>query len=159
MNKFIKNNIKTKILMLVLAAIIASGSIYSGEHKNKPNTPAPLAPIGQLFMQGNTINSCFRSDGIFNYDWVTFTSKDAGMIWPVTSPSRKTVNFTSGLWVAGKVNGQIRTAIAAYSSHFTPGNIPVEGQPTPSSVCQDPRWKIYYVQLTNPNYFNGGSIS
>jgi hypothetical protein len=121
------------LLILILGGIFSTGSLFSGEHKNKPISPTPLAPIQQIFMQGNNINTTFRSDGIFNYDWITFPSKESGMIWPVSSNTRQTINFTSGVWVGAKVNGQIKVGAAAYASHFTPGNIPVLGQVTPLS--------------------------
>lgn len=159
MNNYI---LKNKLIILLILCLAYSFTAYAGEHRDRRTTKVvpytdSRAGIEQLFMQGNNINTTFRSDGIFNYDWITFTDKDAGMIWPVTSSSRKTVNFTSGIWVGGKVNGQIRTAIAAYASHFTPGDIPVLGQVTPQSVCNDPRFRIYYVQLTDPTLVNGGS--
>src|SRR5262245_22072716 len=146
-----------KILIVLFTFCLVGNSIYADKHKNATVTPFNSASIQQVFMQGNNINTTFRSDGIFNYDFVTFTSADAGMIWPVTSASRKTINFTSGLWVGAKVNGQIRTAIAAYASHFTPGPIPQIGQVTPTSVCNDPRYRIYYVQLTDPSLIGGGT--
>ncbi|HJY63144.1 MAG TPA: hypothetical protein VJ455_03235, partial [Ignavibacteria bacterium] len=44
-----------------------------------------------------------------------------------------------------------------YASHFTPGIIPVLGQVTPTSICNDPKYKVYYVQLIEPSLFNGGT--
>jgi hypothetical protein len=44
-----------------------------------------------------------------------------------------------------------------YASHFTPGNIPVVGGVPPASVCNDPKWRGYYVQLTDPALVNGGT--
>ncbi len=110
------------------------------------------------FMQGNNIHTCFRTDGIFNYDWVTFPSKEAGLIWPASSPTRKTIGYTAGIWIGAKVGTQreLRLAACAYSSHFTPGNIPVVGQPSPQSVCNDNTWRGYLVQLTDPTLVNGG---
>ena len=157
MNKYI---FKNKLIILLLLCLVYSFSLDAGEHKGRITNVTPYysgAGIQQLFMQGNNINTTFRSDGIFNYDWITFTSKESGMIWPVTSSTRKTVNFTSGVWVGGKIGGQIRTAIAAYASHFTPGDIPVLGGVTPTSVCNDPRFRIYYVQLTDPTLIDGGT--
>jgi hypothetical protein len=97
-----------------------------------------------------------------NYDWITFTEKEAGMIWPVTSPVRMTINYTSGLWVGAKVilsgnQKELRLGAAYYSSHYTPGNIPVVGQVPPQSVCADPKWRGYHVQLTDPSLVNGGT--
>jgi len=127
-----------KTLILIIA--VAASSI-----------PTPASIPQNYFMQGNNINTCFRTDGIFNYDFVTFPSSDAGFIWPVTSTTRKTINFTSGLYIGAKVGPQseLRLAACAYASHFTPGNIPVVGQPSPQSVCSDPTWKGYHVQLTD----------
>lgn len=117
-----------------------------------------LPPVQNIFMQGNNINTVFRTDGIFNYDWVTFTDKEAGFIWPVTSISRRTVNFTSGILIGAKVGPQreLRLASSSYESHYSPGNIPVIGQVPPPSVCSDPSWRGYLVQLTDPTLTNGG---
>ncbi len=153
MNKYVKNN---KILLLILAFLLIGSNSFADKPKNLPVITTD-ASIQQLFMQGNNINTTFRSDGIFNYDFITFPTSDAGMIWPVSSPNRKTINYTSGIWVGAKINGAIKTAVAAYASHFTPGNIPVLGQVTPQSVCNDPRFRIYYVQLTDPTLSEGGT--
>ncbi|MBZ0203383.1 MAG: hypothetical protein K8I03_10255, partial [Ignavibacteria bacterium] len=115
-------------------------------------------PPQQIFMQGNNINTCFRTNGIFNYDFVTFPSPDAGMSWPVTSPNRKTINFASGIVIGAKVGPQreLRVAGSMYASHYTSGNIPVIGQIPPSSVCNDPLWRAYLVNLTDPALSGGG---
>ncbi len=133
---------------LILLFIIST-SIYSQS----------LAPAQSIFMQGNNINSVFRTDGIFNYDKVTFTSGVAGFIWPVTSLQRLTAVYTSGIWIAAIVGPQheLRLAASYYSTHYTPGNIPVIGQVPPQSVCTDPSWRGYYVQLTDPSLFTGGT--
>ena len=122
-------------------------------------TSQELPPVQNIFMQGNNINTVFRTDGIYNYDWVTFTSKDAGFIWPVTSPFRRTAVFASGIWIGAKIGPQseLRLAASLYSSHYSPGNIPVIGQVPPASVCNDPSWRGYYVQLTDPTLINGGT--
>ena len=118
-----------------------------------------FAPVQDIFMQGNNINAVFRTDGIFNYDWVTFQSKEAGFIWPVTSNIRRTAVFTSGIWIGAKVGPQreLRLSASAYATHYSPGNIPVIGQVPPSSVCSDPSWRGYYVHLTDPSLINGGT--
>jgi hypothetical protein len=110
-------------------------------------------------MQGNNINAVFRTDGYFNYDKITFSSGQAGFIWPVTSPQRLTAVFTSGIWIGAKVGPQreLRLAASFYNTHYSPGNIPVIGQVPPSSVCNDPSWRGYYVQLSDPNLTNGGT--
>src|SRR4030095_12517087 len=110
------------------------------------------------FIQANNINTVFMNNGIFNYDWFTFTSHDAGLLWPVSSSTRMTADFTSGFWIAAKVNGLIRAASSFYASHYTGGNIPVIGQVPPSSVCNDTlTFKVYLVNLTDQTLVNGGT--
>jgi len=110
-------------------------------------------------MQGNNINTVFSTDGVFNFDKVTFTSGSAGLLWPVSSPTRIAVNYASGLMIAAKVGTQreLRAAGSHYDSHFSPGNIPVIGQVPPNSVCNDSSWRGYLVQLTDPTLFGGGT--
>ncbi|KXK54363.1 MAG: exopolysaccharide biosynthesis protein, partial [Chlorobi bacterium OLB5] len=118
-----------------------------------------LAPVQSIFMQGNNINSVFRTDGYFNYDKISFPSGNAGFNWPATAPQGMTAVFTSGIWIGAKVGPQreLRLAASFYNTHYSPGNIPVIGQVPPSSVCSDPTWRGYYVQLTDPSLFNGGT--
>lgn len=46
---------------------------------------------------------------------------NAGLEWP--KGSGNTAVFQAGLWVAGKIEGDIRTACAEYTSEFQPGKI------------------------------------
>ncbi len=119
----------------------------------------PLAPVQNIFMQGNNINAVFRTDGYFNYDKITFSNGGAGFIWPVTSTMRMTAIFATGIWIGAKAGPQreLRLAASTYNSHYSPGNIPVIGQVPPSSVCSDPSWRGYYVHLNDPSLFNGGT--
>ncbi len=139
-----KNSILYPIILLIAASI---------------NFSQDLPPVQHVFMQGNNINSVFATNGIFNYDKVTFTGSTAGFIWPVTAPQRLTAVYASGIWIGAKVGPQreLRLAASFYNSHYSPGNIPVIGQVPPSSVCSDPSWRGYYVQLTDPSLFNGGT--
>ncbi len=133
---------------LILLFIIST-SIYSQS----------LAPAQSIFMQGNNINSVFRTDGYFNYDKITFTGPTAGFVWPVNSSQRLTAIYTSGLFIGAKTGPQhiLRLSASMYNSHYTPGNIPVIGQVPPQSVCSDPSWRGYLVQLSDPTLFGGGT--
>jgi hypothetical protein len=135
---------KTLMLLISLCSIVYGQS---------------LAPVQNIFMQGNNINAVFRTDGYFNYDKVTFSSGIAGLIWPATSPMRMTAIFATGIWIGAKAGPQreLRLAASTYNSHYSPGNIPVIGQVPPSSVCTDPSWRGYYVHLNDLSLFNGGT--
>ena len=135
---------KTSIILLMLIVIdVCSQS---------------LAPVQPVFMQGNNINSVFMTNGTFNYDKTTFSGSTAGFIWPASSSQRLTAVYASGFWIGAKVGPQrqLRLAASVHNSHFSPGNIPVIGQVPPQSVCNDPSWRGYYVQLTDQTLFNGG---
>jgi hypothetical protein len=136
---------KTIILILLITAI----NLHSQS----------LAPVQNIFMQGNNINAVFRTDGYFNYDKITFSGGQAGFIWPATSTQGMTAIFATGIWIGAKAGPQreLRLAASTYNSHYSPGNIPVIGQVPPSSVCSDPSWRGYYVHLNNQSLFSGGT--
>ena len=116
-----------------------------------------VLPPRYSFMQANYINTVFINNGIYNYDWWTFTTKDAGFIWPVTSSQRMTADYTTGIYILAKVNGQLRAAGSYYSSHFTGGFIPVPGEVPPVTVCMDSAFKVYLVSVTDQSLVNGGT--
>ena len=67
----------------------------------------------------------------------------SGMEWP--NGSGKYIDFASGIWFAGKVSDQIRTAVAEYGSEFVPG--PFGSDPN------DDENRFYYItkyDLENP---------
>lgn len=59
-------------------------------------------------------------------------------------PGDKTVVFAAGLWLAGKVNGETRIAVAEFSSEFVPGPI-LGGQPQPD----DPSYHVYKIDQSS----------
>jgi len=141
------------LFFLVIALLYMSIPLSAQRSNNDvPN------PVRSVFMQGNNINTVFRTDGIFNYDKVTYTSSIAGLIWPVQSASRLSIDYATGLWIAAKVGPQheLRNACAEYNSIFSPGNIPVLGQVPPTSVCNDTTWRGYLVNLKDPSLVYGG---
>jgi Secretion system C-terminal sorting domain len=135
---------KTTLFILFLFVLESPSQVY--------------APAQSIFMQGNNINTCFRTDGISNFDKVNFTYGGAGFIWPAASNVRQTAVFTTGIWIGAKVGPQreLRMAASGYLSHYSPGNIPVIGQVPHASVCSDPSWRGYLVNLNDPALTNGG---
>ncbi len=66
------------------------------------------------------------------------------------SSSNKTLIFSAGLNICGKVDGEIRTAAAYYSSEFSPGSIMTEGPAPPD----DPSRKIYKISKYDTDFSN-----
>ncbi len=153
-----KISFKILILLFMGAFLLASviQNTNAKERKGHQSLPTMNAPVGNSFLQVNNINTVFRSDGLFNYDKITFPSNEAGMIWPVSSAQRLTIDYSSGIWIGAKVNGQLRLAASFFNSHYSPGNIPIVGQVPGLSVCNDPRLKMYQVSLIDQALVNGG---
>ncbi len=152
---------RKKVLLTALGLIMLVATSISGEHKNKFYQQNDNLTARSIFLQSGNINTVFRNDGYFNYDKVTFTSGEAGMIWPVQATQRLTVVYTTGIWIGAKVvlpNNQkeLRLAASFYNTHYSPGNIPVNGQIPPVSVCNDPAFNGYLVSVTDQTLVNGG---
>ncbi len=148
--------------VLIIALLILSNSIinFASDHNKNPNNYYTLLPPTNIYLQNGNINTVFRNDGYFNYDKVISPS-GAGFIWPVTSTQRLTPVFTSGIWIGAKsvISGnqkELRLAASMYNTHYSPGNIPVNGQIPPISVCNDPAFNGYLVSVTDQSLVNGG---
>jgi len=84
---------------------------------------------------------------------------DAGLEWP--SGTGNTAVFASGLWVVGKVDGDIRSAAAEFTSEYQPGIIiydPVTGTPVGPDSPNDARFQVSSINktdnadVTSPNF-------
>ncbi|MBE2219170.1 MAG: T9SS type A sorting domain-containing protein [Ignavibacteria bacterium] len=144
-------------VLLFLTALIIVSSINADVPKDY-SPVSTSASVQTGFLQTNNLNVAVSSDGIISYDRYTFTTGTAGLIWPVSTNQRLTMDYAAGLWIGAKVgpSRELRTAASLHASHYSPGNIPVIGQVPPTSVCSDPRLKLYLVSLDDPNLFNGG---
>jgi len=65
---------------------------------------------------GNRIHADMENNGMLVSHRITGHS---GLEWPQGNSSYTV--YAAGLWFAGKVNGEIRTAVAEYGPEFTPG--------------------------------------
>jgi len=99
------------------------------------------------FFNGNRIWSYLENDGTIvtdDYDG------NSGMYWP-SRTSLKTINYCSGVWVAGKVNGIPVTACAEYTSEWVPGKILPDGTPDNKNASQYKLYKINKADALDPN--------
>jgi hypothetical protein len=107
-----------------------------------------FTPDYQQF-DANRIRNWFSNVGEITSYHVT---SEAGLEWP--AGTGLTTVFQSGLWIAGKVNDEIRTALAEYTSEFQPGKI------LPNGTADDPtlaKYKIYTINrgdVTSDDYLN-----
>ncbi len=148
-----------KISFFFIVALLVHQS-FAGSHIAKDSflhTDSLL--VRNTFLFGNDMQIPFVNNGVFNNDIGSNTSSRANLIWPFSSGNpRMSMDYSSGLWIGAKVGPQrdLRTAVAMYNSVFTPGNIPVLGQVPPQSVCDDPAWKPYLVNLIDESLVYGG---
>lgn len=153
---------KTIVLFIAIICFFTF-DVYSKDRFNSQSSSVvDLAAAQSLFLQSGNINTVIRNDGYFNYDKITFPSSISGLLWPAGANQRLTAIFTSGLWIGAKVNvspgiKELRLAASMYETHYSPGNIPVIGQVPPSSVCSDPAFNGYLVNLTDQSLVNGGT--
>ncbi|NOZ07962.1 MAG: hypothetical protein GXO91_03670, partial [FCB group bacterium] len=84
--------------------------------------PADNLNLTRTFDSGNYIFNAISVDMENNGMLVSHRlSGHSGMEWPVGTD--KYIDFASGIWFAGTVNGEIRTAVAEYGPEFVPGSL------------------------------------
>lgn len=116
MNSMITQDLKGIVVKNNIGVAIGNGgiairNIFSGAGGTFIKHQAQLDP--------SNISIWIQSSGTFNQD--IRTSNTAGMIWP--KGSAKSAIFTTGLSLAGFVNGELRMANASYTGEYTGGYI------------------------------------
>ena len=104
------------------------------------NRPTGVFGIHRPFWTPNRIGDYITNDGQLVSHIPTGSS---GMEWPLGS--HNTLNFASGLWLAGQKDGEIVTAAAWYSSEFQPGTVIRSGGGGIPADPNDPRFRVYII--------------
>ena len=139
----------TLSLVLLLAVIFVLGvslSVY-GANKSTQGLAKVTTDNEEGYFDGNRIYSEMRNNGQIVYA----KGGDSGMYWPGRA-SLKTINYASGVWVAGKVNGVAVTAAAEYESEWAAGKVLDNGEP---DDMYDPKYKMYKVNKADEHWFLG----
>lgn len=124
------------------------------------------APIGRetslqsdfsTWVNANKILMFVTNRGSFAYDNRVYLGKADGMYFPFTSmndiytgANTLTVMYASGLWIGGRVNGELRLALSGHGNEFGPGPM-ANGTFLPD----DPSFRVYQLYQDslagNPN--------
>ncbi|MDZ7260546.1 MAG: T9SS type A sorting domain-containing protein [candidate division KSB1 bacterium] len=121
------------VLFLASSVILAKNNEGKGTMSLKK-----ITTLDHKLIDVNQIAAWMSNDGILCSDPVTGQS---GLYFPKGAPPDHTVIYTAGLWVVGKIGGDIRSAAADYATEFQPGMIlGVGGPPDDPS---DPKYKIF----------------
>ncbi|MCH7762823.1 MAG: T9SS type A sorting domain-containing protein [Candidatus Marinimicrobia bacterium] len=128
---------KAKYLSLIIAVALFATTFAEPDRRAK-SISITINDQGQFDI--NRIRSDMENNGMFvSY---RISGRD-GMEWPKGESTY--INFASGIWLAGKVDGNVRTALAEYGSEFSPG--PAGSDPS------DPKHRLYKInrgdQLTD----------
>ncbi|NQT63660.1 MAG: T9SS type A sorting domain-containing protein [Candidatus Marinimicrobia bacterium] len=111
---------------------------------DNPSSMAKPATVELELFTGNNISNWIGNHGHLTSHWA---SGNSGCEWPAGSGN--TAIFASGIWVAGQVDGEIRSAAVEYASEWTPGIIPYDTQtqlPTSDTPLNTADHQIYYIQ-------------
>jgi len=127
------------VLLLFATMALAVEGVQSGAKLNKTLTKRAVK-----YIDVNQIRSSVMNNGTFTRHPVT---GNADMEWP--KGSGKYICYNAGIWVAGKVNDQIRTACADYNVEYQPGLILPDGTP------DDPEKEEYRVYKVHKDYPDG----
>lgn len=147
MNKIFKLYIP---LIIVVASLLLSSLAFTKAPTNRRSL-AKATALETEVVDGNRIYNYINNRGA----WCTHNNPVGfGMQWP--GQSGHSVNFASGVWMAGTVGGQIRTACAEFAYEFQPGPI-INGV---AVSPDDPRFEIAKINkgdlldegFTNPDY-------
>ncbi|MDM7926962.1 MAG: T9SS type A sorting domain-containing protein [bacterium] len=126
---------KTILFFLILIGMAAWSVRLSAAPGGKA-VPAGPAVVDAAVMDVNQIECYIQNNGKFGEDPVTGGD---GFFYPA-GQRQNSILFTGGLWVLGKVGGDVRTAAACYSTEFQPGVILPDGSPDDPSKAE---YRIY----------------
>jgi hypothetical protein len=124
-------------LMIGIQIGILPGSAYpeEGPKDGKPKTSKTLVKSSDL-LNINKIDCYVQNDGSIGENP---TTGGDGFYFPAGQRTLSII-YTSGIWIVGKVGGEIRSAVNCYGSEFQPGSILSPGVPDDPL---DPKYKIY----------------
>ncbi len=131
------------ILVLLLIGNVVVAKVADNSSLKSPNSLNKAMTIDHKLIDVNQIAAWMSNDGILCSDPVTGQS---GLYYPKGAPSDHAIIYTAGLWLVGKINGEIRSAAADYATEFQPGMILANGAPDDPS---DPKYKIFKFTKEN----------
>ncbi len=149
--KFVK-----RIFLIFMATTVLTSMLMGDLRQATSSTLDKTNTLEFVLYDANQIRAWFGNNGHFVSHIPTGNS---GLEWP--SGSGNTAVFASGLWIIGTVDGELRSAVAEYSSEFQPGSIdydPSTGVVGVPNNPVNPHFQVSSINKTdssdpnNPNY-------
>ncbi len=130
------------LLFGLVAAVVAGAKGPAGPRLAKISTDQKI--------DINNISMFVTNEGSFAFD---IGGGGAGLEFP--KGTGKTPVFAAGLWVGGKVKGDLRVAVGEYQFEWRPGPMGPDGKPADANA---PQYKVYKISAgdgpSNPDYAN-----
>ena len=123
----------------IISPLILITSFYVWAASNKPYR-TQTDPYFSIF-DGNRIHVQLANNGTL----ASSNQSGPAMYWP-SFESEQYICYYSGVWVAGKVNGEYRTACTKDMSEWRPGTILADGT---ADNPYDYRYRIYKIEKSN----------
>ncbi|MBU0982669.1 MAG: T9SS type A sorting domain-containing protein [candidate division Zixibacteria bacterium] len=79
---------------------------------------------------------------VFNYDYGTFYPY-TGTANIINGTNTSSPLYSAGLWLGGRVGGEVRVTVADYSSEYTPG--PMTGGTFDPTSMTNPTYRVYHL--------------
>lgn len=111
---------KWAILLIPVLVLMFFGLAMAKADGNGLRSLHKSATFDAKMIDVNQISAWIPNDGLLCSDPSTGQS---GLWYPKGGPTNQSIIYTAGLWVLGKINNDVRTAIADYSTEFQPGLI------------------------------------
>jgi|GEM_PF-1061381 len=140
-------------IFLLLCAPDFSLSFSNGGQRSAARTVGDHATGDTAALHINRIGLVLNNTG--SIDWGAGGGRwyDSPGSWP------HEIVFDHGIWVLGKVNGEVRAGVAQWGTSYSPGPI-IDGRPAMEVRPQDaPRYRMYRITAgdnsqSNPDYAN-----
>lgn len=127
------------IFILMAACLLFSLEGHGFDNRGKTHVTSTLTKRDSALIDANQISMIVMNNGTFARDPMT-----GGAAFYYPKETDKKLIYAAGVEIAGKVNGEIRTAAANYNIEFQPGKILSTG------MADDPELEKYRIYKIKP---------
>lgn len=152
-----------KLILGVAVVVIAVPSASAGKKQGMVREPSAAGSVdfdNDTYVDAGNTLTFVTNYGLLARDFSNVFVYDAGCFYPYTGvdhiidgSQHATVVFSAGIWVGGKVNGDLRVTVADYASEYTPG--PISGGTFIPGAATSPAYRVYKLFAdsgqANPN--------
>lgn len=140
----------SRIVKGLMAALLAGLMAAAAAGAKGPEAPRLAKISTDQKININNVSVYVSNEGSFSFN---IGAGAAGLEFP--KGTGKTAVFASGLWVGGKVSGDLRVATGEYQFEWRPGPMGKDGKPADAN---DAKYKVYKISAgdgpSNPDYAN-----